>query len=196
MAIQLPCTVKKLCHVLIFHILFFWLQYQVNEFKSIMLVNNFGTNTSCCTAGGRGGTIGRKSASMWLLTKFWTSNRTAAQAQVPLSTEEATPTICLLSSCIMAKASAQGTTPHTATIQKEVRKTPESDPDQPISSYCSALTWLVFFFSLQVSGSTVMTLRWRFAVWKKCATLRPTFSSIPRGLPRYLSLWCRPLHGN
>ena len=50
----------------------------------------------CCTADGRGGTIGRKLASMWPLTKFWTSNHTAAQAQVTLSTEEATPTICLL----------------------------------------------------------------------------------------------------
>lgn len=50
----------------------------------------------CCTADGRGGTIGRKLASMWPLTKFWTSNHTAAQAQVTLSTEEATLTICLL----------------------------------------------------------------------------------------------------
>lgn len=42
----------------------------------------------------------------------------------------------------------------------------------------------------QVSGFTVTTRRWRFAVWRKCATLRPIFSSIPRGLPRYCTSRC------
>lgn len=137
---------------------------------------------ACVTADGRAGTTGRKSASMWPLTRFWTSNHTAAQTRVTLSTEEATPTICLPWSCIMVKASAQGTTPHTATTQKEVRNRPRR-PAVPSGSplfnslYCAP----------QVFGSTVMTLSWRFAAWRKCATLRPIFFSIPRGLPRNLS---------
>lgn len=59
--------------------------------------------------------------------------------------------------------------------------------------FCCVVVFLTSFLMCicypQVSGSTVMTLRWRFAVWRKCATLRPIFSSIPRGLLRYLSLW-------
>lgn len=98
----------------------------------------------CCMADGQGGTIGRKSASMWPLTRFWTSNHTAAQAQVTLSTEEATPTICLLLLCIMVKASAQGTTPHTATIQKEVRKRPDLIQINLRSPVALLLTCFVF----------------------------------------------------
>ena len=147
----------------------------------------------CSMTDGQGGTTGRRLVSTWPLTRFWTSNRTAAQAQVTLSTEEDTPTICLLLLCIMVKALAQGTTPHTATIQKEVRKRPDSD--QHAESRRSVIN-LFLFLCRQVSGSTVMTLRWRFAAWRRCATLRPIFSSIPRGLPRYLSLWCRPVRGN
>lgn len=60
---------------------------------------------------------------------------------------------------------------------------------QVLRAHAAVSSWC----SLQVSGSTVTTLRWRFAVWKKCATLRPTFSSTPRGLPRYLAVMSNPL---
>lgn len=100
--------------------------------------------STCCTTDGRGGTIGRKSASMWPLTRFWTSNHTAAQTQVTLSTEEATPTICLLLLCIMVKASAQGTTPHTATIQKEVRKRPQLFGSSSVGSCCVCNALVLF----------------------------------------------------
>ena len=99
----------------------------------------------CSMTDGQGGTTGRRLVSTWPLTRFWTSNRTAAQAQVTLSTEEDTPTICLLLLCIMVKALAQGTTPHTATIQKEVRKRPDSD--QHAESCCSVINLFFVFVS-------------------------------------------------
>lgn len=94
----------------------------------------------CCVADGPGGTIGRKSASTWPSTRFWTSNRTAAPAQVTLSTEGATPTTCPLSLCTTVKASAQGTTPHTATIQKEVSKGRDSIRTGALKSCGPAVT--------------------------------------------------------
>lgn len=126
------------------------------------------------SSGGLGGTTGRRSACMSASTSSSTWSRTAAGSPDPKSCPAlvpAAPVHRALSTssttsprwwCIMGRASALATTPHTATTQKEVskRRGPSClfrlNPDLFVLQLSSSCLLLV----LQASGFTVMTLSW------------------------------------